>query len=97
MSKTYKLLDHTEPVSMSEIRRLYEGYWVFIVKAKLTKTGGLIEGIPVVIGTVPYDGVEDGIYDKYRSDEYIERVGKSLRYNKDLMSLLRIVRGEANA
>ena len=65
MEKTYKLLDNTEPMTMAEIRRLYTGYWVFIIKAKFTDTGGLIDGIPVIIGAVPYDGVEDGIYDKY--------------------------------
>jgi hypothetical protein len=88
MEKTYKLLEHTEPMTEKEIRRLYMGYWVYIVKAKLTETGGLIEGIPVVIGAVPYDGVEDGIYEKYKSDEYVERYGKSLRYNKDLQYII---------
>ena len=88
MEKTYKLLDHTEPMTEAEIRQLYMGYWVYIVKAKLTETMGLIEGIPVVIGAVPYDGVEDGIYEKYKSDEYVERVGKSLRYNKDLQFII---------
>ena len=96
MEKTYKLLNHTEPVSMDEIRRLYDGYWVFIVKAKLTETGGVIEGIPVVIGSRPYDGVRDGIYEKYKSDEYIQCVGKSLRHNRGFISSLRIV-GESNA
>ena len=97
MGKTYKLLDHTAPISIAEIRRLYDGYWVYIVKAKLTETMGLIEGIPVIIGAVPYDGVEDGIYEKYKTDEYVERVGKSLRHNRGFISSLRIVRGEENA
>ena len=41
MEKTYRLLDHTEPISYEEIERLYDGYWVFIIKAKLTETGGV--------------------------------------------------------
>ena len=96
MSKTYKLLDHTEPMSEAEIERLYDGYWVFVVKAKMTETMGLVEGIPVIIGVVPYDGVEDGIYEKYKSDEYIQTIGMSLRHNRGFISSLRIVRGEAN-
>ena len=98
MEKTYKLLDHTEPISMEEIRRLYMGHWVYIVKAKLTDTGELIEGIPVVIGAVPHDGVEDGIYEKYDTDEYVERFGLSLRYNKDLQFIISSLSavGEAN-
>ena len=97
MSKTYKFLDHTEPIPDAEIRRLYDGYWVFIVKATFTETGGLIAGIPVIIGTVPYDGARDGIYDKYRSDEYAECIGRSLRHNRGFISALRIVQGEADA
>ena len=96
MEKTYKLLDHTEPMSEAEIERMYDGYWVYVVKAKMTETMRVIEGIPVVIGAVPYDGVEDGIYDKYKTDEYVDRVGMSLRHNRGFISCLRIVREKAN-
>jgi len=96
MNKTYKLLDHKEPISEDEIRRLYDGFWVFIVNAKMSETWGVQEGIPVIIGKVPFDGVEDGIYEKYKSDEYAQTVGMSLRHNMGFISSLRIV-GEANA
>jgi len=96
MTRKYTLLDHNEPMSSEEIRRLYTGYWVYIVKAKLTETYGLIEGIPVVIGSGPYAGVQDGIYEKYKSDEYVERVGISLRHNRGFISSLRIS-GESDA
>ena len=89
--KTYKVLDHTEPLSNAEIRRLYDGYWVFIANAKLTETYGLIEGIPVVIGTVPFDGVDDGIYKKYRSEEYGTCCDMSLRHSRNFVSSLRVV------
>jgi len=95
MEKTYRLLEHTEPLSNDEIRRLYKGYWIFIVKAKLTETGGLIEGIPVVIGAVPFDGVRDGIYEKYKTDEYAVCCDMSLRPNRGFISSLRLV-GESN-
>jgi len=97
MSKTYRVLDHTEPIPEGEIRRMYDGYWVYVVKAKMSDTMGVIEGIPVVIGSVPYDGVEDGIYEKYKSDEYMNRVGMSLRHKMGFISSLRIVREGANA
>ena len=96
MEKTYRLLEHAEPLSEAEIVRLYDGYWVYLVKAKMTETMRVIEGIPVVIGAVPYDGVEDGIYDKYMTDEYENRVGMSLRHNRGFISCLRIVREGAN-
>ncbi|MCL2225936.1 MAG: hypothetical protein FWB96_13290 [Defluviitaleaceae bacterium] len=88
--KTYKLLSHTEAISKEEIKSLYDGYWVYIVKAKFTEARGLIEGIPVVIGSVPYDGVDDGIYEKYKTDEYVERVGISLRHGPGFISSLRL-------
>ncbi|MDR2599818.1 MAG: hypothetical protein LBC73_06025 [Oscillospiraceae bacterium] len=95
MEKTYKLLNNTESMTIEKIKRLYDGFWVFIVKAKLTDTGGIIEGVPVVVGAVPFDGAKDGIYDKYKSDEYAERCGKSFRHKTGYISSLRI-RREAN-
>jgi len=89
--KTYKILNHTEPMSEAEIEHLYDGYWVYVVKAKLTETGGLIEGIPVVIGAEPFDGVEDGIYDEYKTAEYAERCDISLRHNVGFISSLHLV------
>ena len=93
MEKTYKLLDHTEPLTEEEIRELYAGYWVYIVKAELSRTigGKLIRGIPVIVGKVPYDGVDDDIYEKYRGDEYKERMGMSLLPNTGFISALRFV------
>ena len=95
MKNTYKLLNHIEPLTEKKIRDLYTGYWVYIVQAKLTETGGLIEGIPVVIGSRPYAGVQDGIYEKYKKDEYAERYGMSLRHNRGFISSLRII-GDTN-
>lgn len=88
-------LDPADNVRFAEIERLYDGYWVFIVKAKLTETGGIIEGIPVVIGSVPYDGARDGIYEKYKTDEFVERCDISLRPNRGFISSLRLA-GEHN-
>lgn len=94
MAKTYKLLDHTEQLTINEIRHLYEGYWVYIVKAELGKRGEILRGIPVVIGTMSADGAEDGIYEKYRSEEYEVRYHLNLLPNKGFISALRFV-GEA--
>ena len=91
MEKTYKLLDHTEPLPIEEIERLYKGYWVYIVKATIGDYGEPISGVPVVIGATSSDGAEDGIYSQYRSEEYEERVGLNLLTNKGFISSLRIV------
>ena len=89
MKKTYKLLEHKEPLSIDEIRLLYKGYWVYIVKAKLGENGSILSGIPVIIGQTTADGVEDGIYSLYRSDEYNERVELNMLPNRGFISSLR--------
>ena len=91
MKKTYKLLDHTEPLSIDEIRRLYKGYWIYIVKAQLGEHGKVLSGIPVIIGQMAADGAEDGIYAKYRSDEYNVRTSLNLLPNRGFISSLQIV------
>jgi len=91
VKKTYKLLDHTEPLSIDEIRRLYKGYWIYIVKAQLGEHGKVLSGIPVIIGQMAADGAEDGIYAKYRSDEYNVRTSLNLLPNRGFISSLQIV------
>ena len=91
MEKTYKLLDHTEPLNADEIRRLYQGFWVFIVKAKFNEHGGLLSGIPVITGTRASDGAFDGIYDKYRSEEYDERTDLNLLPNRGFIGVIGVI------
>ena len=95
MEKTYKLLDHNEPMPLADIKKLYKGYWVFIVNAKFSETigGDLLSGIPVIIGSMPYDGAFDGIYEQYKSEVYEASVGISLLPNNGFISSLRPVVG----
>jgi len=88
MDKTYKILNHTTQLSIDEIRRLYKGYWIYIVKATIGEHGKILSGIPVVIGQTTADGAEDGIYSKYRSDEYNQRVELNLLPNRGFISSL---------
>jgi len=94
MEKTYKLVEHTEPMTSQAIEELYDGYWVFIVNARFTETNGFIDGIPVVIGAVPFDGIKDGIYDKFKDPKYENRCDMVLTHNKFLASLLAKERGQ---
>ena len=89
MEKTYKILDHTEPLPIDEIRRLYTGYYVYIVNAKIGSHGEILSGIPVIIGNTTADGAEDGIYFKYRAEEYVERVELNMLPNRGFISALR--------
>ncbi len=89
MDKTYKIIHHEEALEVSEIRRLYTGYWVYIVNAKIGPRGELISGIPVVIGAMAADGAEDGIYEKYKSAEYGTRTDLNLLTNRGFISSLK--------
>jgi len=89
MEKTYKLLEHTKPLSIDEIRSLYKGYWVYVVNATIGDHGKILSGIPVIIGQTTADGAEDGIYTKYRSDEYNQRVELNLLPNRGFISSFR--------
>ena len=72
---------------MDEVRRLYEGYWVFLVNANFSETMELLSGKPVIIGSRQYDGVGDGIYEKYNAPEYGVTTDKSLLTKKFITSL----------
>ena len=54
----------------------------------------LLRGTPVIIGTMAFDGAEDGIYDKFDRDEYEPCAGISMLNRRGFISSLRLV-GEA--
>jgi hypothetical protein len=90
MEKTYKILEDAEAISEEEIRRLYKGYWVYVVNAVFNENREFVSGIPVIIGSKPYDGSGDGIYNKYKSHDYDERTDFNLLLNKGFISSFRI-------
>jgi len=87
--KTYKFLNHDTPIPLEEIRKLYDGYWVYMVNVERDEFNGIIRAIPVIAGVRPHDGAFDGIYDKYRADEYMPTGGKSFLRNRFFISSLR--------
>ena len=95
MEKTYKFVEHTQPLTRSEIETLYDGYWVYIINARFTETRGLIDGVPVIIGEMAYDGAEDGIYEKYKDSKYEARYGMVLLHDSFISSLVSKERGLA--
>jgi len=88
MEKTYRIVEHTEPMTREEIRQLYDGYWVYVVNAQFSETNGFIRGVPVVIGAHAFDGVRDGIYDKYRDEKYNQQCDLVFTHDKGLVMLL---------
>jgi len=70
--KTYLALSNSELLPVEEIRKLYDGYWVYVVNAEFNERQDLIRGVPVVIGTMAFAGADDGIYSKYDDPMYGE-------------------------
>jgi len=77
----YQIIKNPKMMTSDEIDTTFMGKWVFIVNADITRHGELIEGIPVVIGDYQFEGVEEGIYEKYKEAKY----GRTLSYT--LLSL----------
>jgi hypothetical protein len=91
MEKTYTILNHDNPMSRDEIRQMYRGHWVYVTNAVFNEYNGLVSGIPAVIGTRPFDGVKDGIYEKYDAAAYGERTDMNLLPNRGFISSFKIV------
>ncbi|MDR0221870.1 MAG: hypothetical protein LBI54_10775 [Lachnospiraceae bacterium] len=82
----YKVIENPIMMSRDEIDSIYKGKWVYIVNAIITPQGKFIEGMPVVLGEFQYDGVEEGIYERYKTKEYEERLSYTLLPNHSTIS-----------
>jgi len=88
----YEILKSPKMLSREEIDQMFNGKWVYIVKAKFTPNDMLIEGVPVVTGDTPFDGVEDGIYNQFDSADYEETCSYTLLKQPNLISSIYNVR-----
>ena len=76
----YQILENLKMMSAEEIEKTFDGKWVYIVKADITRHGELIKGIPVIVADAPFEGNEDGVYLQYRKPEYEERCAHNLKH-----------------
>ena len=83
----YIVLENPVMMSKEEIERTFDGKWVYVVKAAFTRHEELIEGMPVVVGDTPFDGVEDGIYDLFKGEEFDEKFSYPLLYRGGVSSV----------
>jgi len=74
----YKIIENPQIMTKEDIDKMFDGKWIYIVKADITKHGELIKGMPVIIADEPYEGTEDGIYDKYNTYEFVKRCDYNL-------------------
>jgi hypothetical protein len=74
----YKIIENPHIMTQAEIDAAYTGYWIYVVKANITRHGELLSGMPVVLGSYQFEGVEEGIYKKYDGSEYRRRLSLNL-------------------
>jgi len=82
----YRIIDNPIMMTESEIREAFDGKWVYIVKADITRHGELLSGMPVVIADTPFEGNDDGIYEQYDTEEYEERYGCDMNHYEPFIS-----------
>ena len=56
--------------TFSQLQELFSGKWLYLVHAEFSNAHGLIKATPVIIADSELEGIEDGIYELYRSDYY---------------------------
>jgi len=87
----YQVIDDPVVMTEAEIREAYDGKWVYIVKADITRHGELLSGMPVVVADSPFEGNADGIYEQYNTKDYEERYGFDMnRYEPFISSVFSV-------
>ncbi len=84
----YEIIENPKIMLAEEIDEKYYGKWVYIVNAEFTRNSKFLQGIPVVVGDAPFEGVEDGIYNEYEDDRYGSGYSHTLINNMNFISVL---------
>jgi hypothetical protein len=76
----YHVIENPKMMSGEDIDKKFDGKWVYVVKADITKHGEMLMGLPVVVADSPFEGRENGIYERYDSKEYAKRCAHNLKH-----------------
>ena len=68
----YKILPKDEQLEYTfpQLQEQFNGKWVYLVHAVFNEAHGLVKAIPVVVAESELEGVEEGIYEPYHSEDY---------------------------
>ena len=68
----YKIIpeDEQREYTLVQLKNIFDGKWVYLVHAEFTNARGLIKAIPVVVADSELEGVEEGVYEKYKNENY---------------------------
>ena len=68
----YRIIPQNEQreYTFKQLREQFDGKWVYLVKAEFNDAHGLLKATPVVVADRELEGVDEGIYTQYHSNEY---------------------------
>ena len=66
-------------MTYEEIKKEFDGKWVYLTHAELSPGTSIIKGMPTVITDKPYENAKSRLYDEFDKDEYGQTVGTDLR------------------
>jgi hypothetical protein len=66
-------------LSYEEIKKEFDGKWVFLTHAELTQGLRIIRGIPTVLADKIYENAKSRIYDEFKKAEYGQTTTTDLR------------------
>ena len=71
----YKIIDEKKRkrMTLEEIENEFDEMWVYTVNCNMNSNNKIIDAIPVIIGDAIFEGVQDGIYDKFDEEKYVPR------------------------
>jgi len=64
----YEVLKNPQKMSRDEIRKKYDGKWVFVVRKRGEAYDSYENEIPVVVADTAWEGDEEGMYENYFND-----------------------------
>jgi hypothetical protein len=88
----YQIIENPHMMSVEEIDKEFDGKWVYLTRTNYTPQGLLIEAVPVVTGDCPFDGVEDGIYKKFRDGSWGGRTSYSVLLHNPELDIFRKIK-----
>ena len=77
----YRILENPRRMTKSEIRSEFPNKWVYMVEGDFDIGVPMKTAIPMIIADSPWEGDEDGIYDKL-DDEYERTTYQSFLSNE---------------
>jgi len=56
--------------TFEQLKKEFDGKWIYLVNATFTDDHGLVKAVPVVIADSELEGIEDDIYTQFHSPKY---------------------------